>query len=447
MALAAVCAIGVVMWHVAAVPLGNPFYGLFANLTDLKVYRAGAQTILDGEPLYVGPVLWHLEFTYPPFAALMLTPVALVAEGVAALGWWVTTFGMLACVIVLGFRSLGYRCDGRLYAFAVLLAVSATALEPVRTTIWLGQINIVLMTLIIVDLALLDLVRPGSRLKGVGVGVAAGLKLIPAFFLVYLAAIRQWRAVVTGLCVFAATVVVGFLVVPRDSWTYWTQAVAGTARVGMVDSPANQSVNGFVSQLLAYFDIRRFAHPLDGIRVYEAPWWLWMPFAAIAAVLGVWAACVAHRRGRELLAVCIIGMTAATVSPFSWGHHWVWFVPLFVVAFDVAYRGSRDRGWVVWWRWLGPIGIVTVSFTWWYHWWDSGPRLSSDHAIALGLFMMPRWPDPQWFDRLAVVFYAGCYPLVLLVTIIVTLVTGVHRSRVHRVSALDRPTEVVTPVG
>ncbi|NED66829.1 DUF2029 domain-containing protein, partial [Streptomyces sp. SID10244] len=140
-----------------------------------------------------------------------------------------------------------------------------------------GQINIFLMALILADLVLLDLVRPGSRLKGVGVGLAAGVKLTPAFFLVYFAVNRQWRALTTGIASFAATIAIGFLVIPRDAWAYWTDYVGGATRIGRVDSPANQSVNGFISQLLDYFDIRRFAHPLKGIPVYEAPAWLWVP--------------------------------------------------------------------------------------------------------------------------------------------------------------------------
>lgn len=431
----ALAAVAVVVWHLTAVSPHNPFYGLFSNYTDLRVYRAGSQTVLDDRPLYAAPVLWGLDFTYPPFSALVLIPFAWMAQMTAAVVWWSATVAALMLVVVLGFRSLGYRLDGRLWTFGALLTVCATVLEPVRTTIWLGQINIFLMALVVADLVLLEMIRPGSRLKGIGVGIAAGLKLTPGFFLIYLAAGRQWRALATGVATFAATIVVGLLVIPRDAWGYWTDHVGGAARVGRVDSPANQSVNGFLSQMLAYFDVRRFAHPVRGIPLYEAPWWLWMPIALVAGGLGIWAALVAHRRGQELLAVSIVGMTAATVSPFSWGHHWVWFVPLFVVAFDIAYRGLLESGWSAWWRWLGPAGIVTLSFTWWHHWYNSGPRLGSDHAIALGLFMMPRWPDPQWYDRLEVVLYAGCYPLVLLITIVVTLV----------VDRRLRPTATPTP--
>ncbi|MGV9671120.1 MULTISPECIES: glycosyltransferase 87 family protein [unclassified Gordonia (in: high G+C Gram-positive bacteria)] len=422
----AVVAVAVVIWQVTVIPHSNPFYGLFHNMTDLKVYRAGADTVVHETSLYQHPVWSRLEFTYPPFAAVVFVPFALMSLPVAKIVWWAAIYLALVAVVILGFRSLGYRADRRLWLFALVAAVSVTALEPVRTTIWLGQINIFLMLIVLADLVFCDLRKPRSKLRGAGVGIAAGLKLTPAFMVVYLLAVRRFRAAVVAGAAFLATVVVGFIVIPGDALDYWTDYVGGASRVGRVDSPANQSVNGFLSQLLAYFDISRFRHAYpDGGTVYEAPPWLWIPIALIAAVLGLWAAVVAYRRGWRLLSVTIAAMTGATVSPFSWGHHWVWFVPLLVVAVEAAYRGTRDgRG--RWWWWLGPVGIAVCSFAWSYNWWDSGPYHGSDHAIAIGVFMMPRWADVHWYDSLAVVAYSGAYPAVLLGTIIVTLVVA-HR--------------------
>ena len=420
---AALVACAVVAWHITAFPIANPFYGLFNNYTDLRVYRAGAETVLDGRPLYSTPLYRGLGFTYPPFSAIVLVPLALMGPSLAHVVWWMVGLAALMAVIVIGLRSLGYRLDTRTWVFAGLLTVASTALEPIRTTLWLGQINIVLMFLVVVDLVLLESLRPNSRLRGVGVGLAAGLKLTPLFFVIYLLAIRRRFAALVALATFGVTIIVGFVVIPGDAWEYWTRDIAGESRIGRVDSPANQSINGFLSQMLAYFDVRRFAHRVpDGPPVFEAPTWMWVPIALVAVGLGLWAAVLAHRAGRHLLSVTIAGMTASTVSPFSWGHHWVWFVPLMLVAFDVAYRstlsGCRNR---LWW-WAAPAAIAALSFTWWYHWWGVGPRLGADHPIALGLFMMPRWPDPHWWDYLASTLYAGCYPLVLLGTIVVTLI-------------------------
>ncbi|WP_244970943.1 glycosyltransferase 87 family protein [Gordonia jinghuaiqii] len=425
--LAAIAAVAAIVWHITAFPITNPFYGLFQNATDIRVYRAGADTVLDARSLYDDPVLWRLHFTYPPFAAVALVPLALVTQTVANIIWWAACFATLVAVVVLGLRSLNYRLDRRLGVFAVLLAIAATALEPVRTTLWLGQINILVMALILTDLVFL---KPGSRWRGIGVGVAAGLKLTPLFVVVYLLVTRQWRAAGTALAAFGATVVVGLLVIPSDAWAYWTRHLFDTGRIGRADSPANQTVRGFGSQMLAHLDIRRFAERGPAGWVFDAPSWLWVPAALVVAGLGLWAAVVAHRSSRDLLAATIVGMTMCAVSPFAWGHHWVWCVPLLLITLDVALRRGRSRR--TWWYWLVPGGVVTVTFTWWRHWWDGGPYLTSDHAISLGLFMMPRDPDPGPWDHALAVLYAGCYPLLLGVTIVVTLVAFARPRRRDR---------------
>ncbi|WP_238419274.1 glycosyltransferase 87 family protein [Gordonia sp. 'Campus'] len=439
--VAAVFALGVIVWHITAIPITNPFYGLFENATDVRVYRSGAATVLDGRSLYDDPVLWRLHFTYPPFAAVVLVPLAVVGQAVAAICWWALGFIALAGVIAMGLRSLNYRVDARLVAFAVLLAVASTALEPIRTTIWLGQINIIVMTLILVDLVFL---RPTSRWRGIGIGLAAGLKLTPLFVIVYLVLTRQWRVAGTALATFAGTIVVGFLVIPGDAWAYWTRHLVDTDRIGRADSPANQSVRGGLSQMLAYFDIGRFADAGPGGPVYQPPVWLWVPAALIVVVVGLWAAIVAHSESRELLAATIVGMTMCAVSPFAWGHHWVWCVPLLVVTLDLAMRRGTTAG--TWWYWLGPVGVVASTFTWWRHWWDSGPYLTSDHAIALGLFMMPRVADGQPWNVALVLLYSWCYPMLLGITALATLVGTLRARRRRRPPRRSSRTEDVVAV-
>jgi alpha-1,2-mannosyltransferase len=414
--LAGIAALGVIAWHISAFPITNPFYGLFENATDVRVYRAGADAVLDSRPLYDAPVLWRLHFTYPPFAAIAFVPLAVLGAGFADIIWWATGFAALVAVVALGTRSLGYRLGARLIVFAALFSIAVTALEPVRTTIWLGQVNLVVMALVLTDLVFL---RVDSRWRGIALGIAAGLKLMPLFAVFYLVVTRQWRAAATAIATFGATVAIGFLVIGSDARTYWTRHLFESARIGRADSPANQSVRGFGSQMLAHLDVRRFTHPGPGGPVFEAPSWLWVPAVLVVAVVGLWAAVVARRMSQPLLAATIVGMTMCAVSPFAWGHHWVWCVPLLLVTLDLALRHwSRQT----WWYWLAPTGVVALTFTWWRHWWDSGTYLTSDHAISLGLFMMPRSPGLGVGGHVLAVIYAGCYPLLLAVTVVATLV-------------------------
>ncbi|MVU76870.1 DUF2029 domain-containing protein [Nocardia sp. ET3-3] len=401
-----ILAVAAVLWHVYAIPIDNPFYGLFANGLDLEVYRAGGAVFRDRTGLYDGPVVFGMEFTYTPFAALVFVPLTVITLVHAKLLWALAT--MLALVLLAGrcLLLLNYRNTLRTWSFALLAAVICSVLEPVRTTLWLGQINVFLILLIIWDLTR----PPSARLRGVGVGIAAGIKLTPALFLVYLACTRQWRGLGVATGTFAATIGLGFLLRPDDAYSYWRGQVTSAGRVGAVDSPGNQSVNGLLAQLLRFFDVGRYSSDAAGWTIYQPPTWMWLLALIPVLALGLTAAVLAHRAGRELLAVTLVGMTSACASPFSWGHHWVWLMPLAILAWQYA-REAENR-----WAWLAPAGVFLIGFSWWWTFTDRPPMENSPHPIGIGLFMMPRPDNSVWFAYVTVPIYAGCFVLVQLVT-------------------------------
>ena len=100
------------------------------------------------------------------------------------------------------------------------LGVSALALltEPVQQTLALGQVNLLLMLLVVADLLTPDALRGRTRWwHGIGIGLAAGVKLTPLIFIPYLLLVRRYRQAATAAGVFAATVALGYAVLPRDS--------------------------------------------------------------------------------------------------------------------------------------------------------------------------------------------------------------------------------------
>src|SRR6202000_1969009 len=105
----------------------------------------------------------------------------------------------------------------------LLAAAAVFWTEPVIRTLYLGQVNLVLMALIIWDLC-----QPGTRRsggaqwwKGAGVAVAAGIKLVPLVFIPYLLLTRRFRAAAVACAAFAATVAAGFVGTPADSAPGW----------------------------------------------------------------------------------------------------------------------------------------------------------------------------------------------------------------------------------
>ncbi|WUT87603.1 glycosyltransferase 87 family protein [Streptomyces melanogenes] len=274
-------------------------------MADALVYRAEGAAVAHGTELYGFTVTrWHLPATYPPFAAILFVPTTWLPVPVLKAAFAVGNALLLALLVRLSCRFA--RIAPRP---AVLLAATAAGLwlEPVFQTLLFGQINLALTCLILWDLTR----PPGSLGKGFGVGIAAGIKLTPALFLLYALLTGRRREAATGAAAFAGTVLLGALVLPGASADFWTRRLYETDRVGKAWIVDNQSLQGLVARLLHT--------PAPGV--------VWVAVAVAVAAGGLWTA----RRADDRWGVLVTALTALLVSPISWSHHWVWCVPLLAV--------------------------------------------------------------------------------------------------------------------
>lgn len=357
-----------VLWATASIVLAlttigpRADWGLFNGGVDLDVYRRGAWQILSGLPLYDGPVdKGELFYTYTPFSAVLFTPLELLPAEPDRHYLLAVNTAVLTAIVVQCWRLLGYRVDRRLVGISVLMALGCVFLEPVRTTLFFGQINLILMCLVLSDV----LGAGRRRLAGVGTGLAAGIKLTPLYFVLYFLALRQWRVAATAVATFAATIALGWVLLPADSRKYWSGTFIQSNRIGdELLHPSNQSLRGAIARFTG-----------------ETPETsLWLLLAGVVVIASMWVAVRLHRAGERLLSVTLIGLTAAVVSPFSWTHHWVWVVPLIVWLVDKAFAR--------WPWWLAPLGLFVVLGAW-PHW----VRNSPDPRIGLYLFPPKHLPE------------------------------------------------------
>ena len=130
------------------VSFGRNGIGLSPYRIDLDVYRIGSLTWLHGGNLYgalprtsagIG-----LPFSYPPVAAVVLSPLAVAPMAVAGFALTLASIALTWVVLRVFTRSLSSRL-GRWWL------LSALALEPVRATPNFGQVNIARMALVAVD--------------------------------------------------------------------------------------------------------------------------------------------------------------------------------------------------------------------------------------------------------------------------------------------------------
>ncbi len=301
---------------------------------DDQVYWWGGQQAARGGALYAHGS--RLLFTYPPFAALAFATTAGASIGV--LKFAITAASVVALAVLCG-QSIGAAGLRRRPETVFALTALALLTWPVAYTLYLGEINLILAALIGSDLLRR---RDGGWSQGIGVGLAAGIKLTPLIFVVYLLLTRRYRAAATAVGTFAATVAAGFALLPSQSTMFWLDGVFyNQSRVGNTANPSNQSLAGAVARL---------AGSTAAATAASRPWWV--VAVLVTGVTGITIAAWAHRRGHRLAGVACCAITGLLISPISWTHHWVWAVPL-LVALAVAAWQRRSFG----------LGLVAAAVT------------------------------------------------------------------------------------
>lgn len=274
---------------------------------DLDVYLRGAVDLLAGHTPYLRTE--PLPYTYPPFSAIVFVPLTWFPAEQASLVFLIMSMAGYATVLwVIGRRMRWTPIE---IAWAAVLGLR---LEPVVRTFELGQVNMLLAAMVVLDLFVVP-----RRYRGVLIGLAAGIKLTPAVFGMAFLLHRQWDAAMRCALTGAATVALGAVVMPSDSWLYWTQLLRDPRRIGALNYPDNQSLIGVAARILGQ-------ERLSGA--------LMLPLELFGAGLGCLAAWVALRKLRDatgrpddVAAMLCLALAGLLASPVSWSHHWVWAVP------------------------------------------------------------------------------------------------------------------------
>ena len=183
------------------------------GFVDLDVYRAGGTLWRTGQPLYDGSfprvlVDQTLVFTYPPLSAMLFAPVSLLTMTGAKVLVTVISIAAIAVTVAILAR------EQRLTPTAALaLGAVVVVFEPFRQNFVFGQVNTVLMALVVADCLLPKTYWP----RGVLVGLAAAIKLTPAVFVLFFLARKDWRASLVTMAAGVGFAGVVALIDPADS--------------------------------------------------------------------------------------------------------------------------------------------------------------------------------------------------------------------------------------
>lgn len=311
--------------YVTALRGGGP-----GRFPDLYVYRGAVEALASGGGLYDYAAPNGDPFTYPPVAAVLLSPLAWMPPPVMELAWFLAEVAVMAwlAVAVARRRYPRDRAAAAAPAIALLLAVSA----PMGSMVEFGQVSIFILA------------AAAATVFGLGgglpLGAAAAVKLLPGGAVPVLFAQGRRREATWAVAAGVALTVAGCVLLPEESARFWLHELPAGTGYGDLSLPGNQSVMGVLSRF--------------GLAQGPARWW-WLVLVA-AAVAGTVRSARRVPPGLELESLLLVAALIVLVAPVSWTHHQL------LLALAAVLRVSANR-----WRqalWSGSV-VVVMSVNLW----------------------------------------------------------------------------------
>jgi alpha-1,2-mannosyltransferase len=318
-------------------------------MADLKVYLDAARHLVaGGDPWAQNPLGW--SYLYPPPTPWMFVPLTKMSVDAAGLIYTVIGVACLGYVIWAALRHVMPAHPRRVFLLAVSVLPFCTWFGPVVDSLELGNIDLIILALLIADFTHLR----HTRAHGVLIGIATLIKLQSGLFVVFLLLDKRFRSSINATAVFLVVSLAALVAQPDLSRHYWTSVFPHLSE-RMGGAPEALYSYSFLSALT------RITHDHDIARA------IWLPLCAIVLVAGAVLMRRACRNGDEFLAVVLCGLISVSITSLAWVHYWVWLVPLTIVLLvRSVQRGSVPLA-------VATLGIAAVVHTRTYRFGDLQP--------------------------------------------------------------------------
>lgn len=262
-------------------------------LNDFSVYMNGVKHSLTGNP-YTQKFFDY--YNYPPAATLFFYAFTLLPINTSEF-----IFTGLSVLSLFMSLLLLVKLTKQKINFYMLLAIGYLLLRfsPVRLTLTLGQVNLIVLLLI-----LLAFYWRRSWLGGISLGLAFILKFTPAFLLLFFILKKQWRVV---LGFFYTVTLLHFLAILIFGWDltlyYYTQVIPRLLTTSQL-TYMNQSLAALLGRLGVFSFIPR-----------------------LGLILPLIYFLVRRQLDFTTYSLFLILMTVF-IPTFAWQHHYVFLIPV-----------------------------------------------------------------------------------------------------------------------
>lgn len=355
---------------------------------DMVIYRQGVDAFLHGREMYSEPMLagdLALPFIYPPFGALFMAPLNVIPgidDTLAGRIVIAISNALLLLCLWLVWRWLLQNNRWALPAAATSWALALIS-EPVELNHGFAQINVILLSLVV-----LDLVPRKRRLpQGWLIGIAAAIKLTPLAMLLYFLLRKDIRAIITaGASAVLATLLAAFVRFDA-TWEFYGARLLGMGSGGDFGvNTSYQSNSSWRGMIQRWFTSEQALE--DSGNLVTA---LWAVLVILTIAGGAWLMVQLLRRGYLVDAWLINAVIMLLISPVSWSHHWVWLAVAVPVWFWRALTWRSYGLTVVVGAWVSVLVFLEQPPKWWYgdaidvHALSFWPKLLISDFVWLGL--------------------------------------------------------------
>jgi len=331
---------------------------------------------------------WEETFyIYPPLFAALVRPLLRLPPPVALTLWGLGNYLVLLCAAAFAVREFAPPGLPRVPAFACL-AVVFTCYYPCQLELKIGQVDIVLLLLLLVTYRLYC---ARSRVAGLPLACALSIKPVLAPLLVFFVWKREWRTAATAAGAAAVLVAGSFTLAGWHQLPSYLSAHHFWATGPMLVFPVNQSVTAVARRV---FTVNVYSEP-----VAVCPWLASLLPLIVAALAGAgWLAVVPRDDNRNHAVNGIeFGATLTTqmlISPITEDIHFVWvLVPLAALLLAALGHTKLPRDWM---RLAVVVGLLlyfglpdtqATTYTDWTAAAFTGTLVPRAHVLYTGMFL------------------------------------------------------------
>lgn len=289
---------------------------------DAAVYREGALALVNGESLYAQPFDMgdiSLPFIYPPIGAILFAPwgyfdfiTVELAGNLVVIG---SSLLLLLCLYLVTNAVLSGRDKLLAFTIAAISWPIALFAEPVFLNADLGQINILIMALVVMDLLPIKRRIP----RGVLIGLAAAIKITPLAMLLYFLVKKDFRGIINAVISLLAFTAIGAVLAWENTKEFFSSTLLNLSAEGDSGVDTTFQSNSSIQAML----YRWWTSKADA-EASSLPTILWIVLSLIAVAAVAYLMHQLFSRGLHVEAVMVNAMLMLLISPISWSHHWVW---------------------------------------------------------------------------------------------------------------------------